>query len=161
MQVKQEARDAELNSRANQLARYLQNRGVTPDQLVAICIERSVEMVVGLLGILKAGGAYVPLDPNYPADRLAYMLEDAAPRVLLVEERLEYRLPNGMAEVITLDRDWSEIARQPSGNLDATHCIFSCCKAPVVDFLCGRNTERGAVAHIAPRRHTTAVCATL
>jgi amino acid adenylation domain-containing protein len=77
-----------------------------------------VEMVVGLLGILKAGGAYVPLDPNYPADRLAYMLEDAAPRVLLVQEQLRHRLPDGTAEVITLDRDWSEIARQPSSNLD-------------------------------------------
>src|SRR5262249_28874638 len=83
---------AQLNGRANQLARYLRKQGVVADQLVGICVERSVEMVVGLLGILKAGGAYVPLDPSYPAERLGYMLGDAAPRVLLVQERLRASL---------------------------------------------------------------------
>ena len=66
----------QLNERANQLARHLQGLGVGPDTLVAICLERSLEMVVGLLGILKAGGAYVPLDPSYPKERLAFMLRD-------------------------------------------------------------------------------------
>ena len=84
---------AELNAKANQLARYLRSQGVGPDQLVGICVERSLEMVVGLLGILKAGGAYVPLDPDYPPERLQYMLSDAAPKVLLTQERLEAALP--------------------------------------------------------------------
>jgi len=75
----------ELNGRANQLARRLKVLGVGPDQLVALYAERSVEMVVGLLGILKAGAAYVPLDPNYPIERLRYMVEDAAPRVVLTQ----------------------------------------------------------------------------
>src|SRR6185437_11333637 len=84
----------ELNRRANRLARHLRSRGVGPDQRVGICVERSLEMVVGLLGILKAGGAYVPLDPSYPAERLAYMLSDSSPRVLLIQERLRQRLAN-------------------------------------------------------------------
>src|SRR5690606_19765204 len=74
---------AELNSRANQLARCLRDRGIGPDVLVGICIERSVDLMVALLATLKAGGAYVPLDPDYPADRLAYLIRDAAPRVVL------------------------------------------------------------------------------
>jgi amino acid adenylation domain-containing protein len=79
----------ELNRRANQLAHYLRDLGVRPDDRVAICAERSLEMVVGLLGVLKAGGAYVPLDPAYPAERLRFMLEDSAPVVLLTQTRLE------------------------------------------------------------------------
>jgi amino acid adenylation domain-containing protein len=109
---------AELNDRATRLAGYLRGRGIGPDQLVGICIERSLEMVVGLLGILKAGGAYVPLDPNYPSERLAYMIADAAPRVLLTQEKLRRTLPTTNAEVIALDRDWSRIAQQPLSNPD-------------------------------------------
>jgi amino acid adenylation domain-containing protein len=78
----------ELNSRANQLAHYLQGLGVGPEKLVGICVERSVEMVVGLLGILKSGGAYVPLDPAYPEERLRFMLEDAQVSVLITQEKL-------------------------------------------------------------------------
>ena len=78
---------AELNAKANRLAHHLRGLGVKPDALVAICVERSLEMVVGLLAILKAGGAYVPLDPAYPAERLAYMLEDSAPVVVLTQPR--------------------------------------------------------------------------
>ena len=78
----------ELNQRANQLAHHLQSLGVRPEVLVGICVERSVEMVVGLLGILKAGGAYVPLDPNYPPERLSYMLTDSAVEVLLTQQSL-------------------------------------------------------------------------
>mgnify|MGYP003042688785 CR=1 FL=1 len=111
---------AELNSRANQLARYLVSKeGVGPDQLVGICTDRSLEMVVGLLGILKAGGAYVPLDPAYPSERLAYMLRDATPSVLLIQERLRERLPNAAAEVIALDNDWNEIAKKITNNPDS------------------------------------------
>jgi amino acid adenylation domain-containing protein len=109
---------AELNGRANQLARYLKDKGVGPDKLVGICVERSLEMVVSLLGILKAGGAYVPLDPSYPIERLTYMLNDAAPRVLLTQDRLRERLADTVAVVIALDNEWSEIAEQSTTNVD-------------------------------------------
>jgi amino acid adenylation domain-containing protein len=110
---------AELNARANKLARYLRHRRIGPDQLVGICVERSLEMVVGVLGILKAGGAYVPLDPSHPNERLQYMLADAAPRVLLTQAHLRDRLPSSDAEVITLDEQWGEIGEQPYDDLDA------------------------------------------
>ena len=76
----------ELNERANQLAHHLRGLGVGPESLVGLCVERSLELIVGLLGILKAGGAYAPLDPNYPPERLAFMLEDSAAPVLLTRE---------------------------------------------------------------------------
>jgi amino acid adenylation domain-containing protein len=85
---------AALNARANRLARHLRGMGVGPDVLVAICVERSLEMIVGLLGILKAGGAYVPLDPSYPPERIAYVLDDARPAVLLTQTRLRDALPS-------------------------------------------------------------------
>ena len=88
---------AELNARANRLARYLRAHGVGPDRLVAIHLERGVSLVVGLLAILKAGGAYVPLDPMYPSERLAHMLEDAAPCAILTQEKLRARLPGSAA----------------------------------------------------------------
>jgi amino acid adenylation domain-containing protein len=109
----------QLNGRANQLARYLRDQGVGPDQLVGLCVERGVEMVVGLLGILKAGGAYVPLDPNYPQERLAYLLQDASPRVLLTQERLRDRLMHSGMQAITLDSQWPQIATQSDTNLPA------------------------------------------
>ncbi|MDB6015101.1 MAG: amino acid adenylation protein, partial [Gammaproteobacteria bacterium] len=108
-----------LNAKANQLARHLRELGVGPDQRVAICVERSLEMVVGLLGILKAGGAYLPLDPGYPPERLVYMLHDAAPGVLLTQEHLKERVPDSGATVVALDRDWSRIAQQDANNLEA------------------------------------------
>jgi arthrofactin-type cyclic lipopeptide synthetase B len=79
---------AELNAAANRLAHYLRDLGVGPDARVAICVERSFEMVIGLLAVLKAGGAYVPLDPAYPVERLAYMLADSAPLALLTQGSL-------------------------------------------------------------------------
>ncbi len=82
----------QLNERANQLAHHLQELGVGPDTLVAICVERSLEMVVGLLGILKAGGAYLPLDPSYPKERLAFMLRDSGTPLLLTHQRLRDQL---------------------------------------------------------------------
>jgi amino acid adenylation domain-containing protein len=108
---------AALNERANRLASCLRERGVGPDMPVGICVERSLEMVVGLLGILKAGGAYVPLDPAYPAERLSYMLADVAPQIVLTQERLAPRLPPSGAAVICLDTRWREISRHPGGNL--------------------------------------------
>lgn len=99
----------ELNARANQLAHYLQSVGVEPEVLVGICVERSLEMVVGLLGILKAGGAYLPLDPTYPAQRLAFMVEDAQISVLLTQEKLVAELPD-LETRILLDADWGVIS---------------------------------------------------
>ncbi|MBW4451347.1 MAG: amino acid adenylation domain-containing protein [Nostoc indistinguendum CM1-VF10] len=93
----------ELNQKANQLAHYLQKLGVRPEILVGICVERSLEMIVGLLGILKAGGAYLPLDPVYPQERLAYMLADAQVSVLLTQECLLANFPDTPAKVICID----------------------------------------------------------
>jgi amino acid adenylation domain-containing protein len=106
----------ELNARANQLARHLREKGVGPEQLVGIFVERGLNMVVGLLGILKAGGAYLPLDPSYPADRVAYMLGDADPSVVLTQESLRRRLPETGADVVTIDSDWELIEKQASRN---------------------------------------------
>jgi amino acid adenylation domain-containing protein len=106
----------ELNTRANQLAHYLRKRGVEPGVLVSICVERSLEMVVGILGILKAGGAYVPLDPAYPQERLAFMLEDAQVSVLLTQRRLLEKLSEHRARVVCLDTSWEAIAGESEEN---------------------------------------------
>jgi amino acid adenylation domain-containing protein len=106
----------ELNRRANQLAHHLQALGVGPEVFVGICMERSLEMALGILGILKAGGAYVPLDLAYPKERLAFMLEDAATPVLLTQERLLERLPELRAHAICLDRDWNNIVQEGQGD---------------------------------------------
>ena len=108
---------SELNRRANQVAHYLRKRSVGPEVRVGICVERSIEMMVGLLGILKAGGAYVPLDPQYPQERLAFMLEDSEVPVLLTQQRLLKSLPMHGAEVVCLDTDWKAIARESEQNL--------------------------------------------
>ncbi len=100
-----------LDQRANQLAHHLQAQGVGPDTFVGLCVNRSIEMLVGLLAVLKAGGAYIPLDPAYPRERLVFMLEDAHVRVLLTEKRLVGQLPVGDAAVICLDADWDTIAQ--------------------------------------------------
>lgn len=92
-----------LNRQADQLSQSLSNDGVGPDRLVGICAERSLEMVVGLLGILKAGGAYLPLDPSHPPDRLQYMIEDAAPLVVLSQRSVSHVLPSSYLNVLDLD----------------------------------------------------------
>ncbi|RPI94873.1 MAG: amino acid adenylation domain-containing protein, partial [Chloroflexi bacterium] len=99
-----------LNARANQLAHYLRKQGVGPEVLVGICMERSLEMIVGLLGILKAGGAYVPLDPDYPAERLAFMLDDSRASMLLTQTRLVTELPVLAIQVVSLDTTWETVA---------------------------------------------------
>jgi amino acid adenylation domain-containing protein len=104
----------ELDERANRLAHYLQRRGVGPESLVGVVLERAPEVAVALLGILKAGGAYVPLDPAYPKDRLAFLIADARLPLLLTQERLRSQLPTCSAEVIALDADWEVIASQPA-----------------------------------------------
>ena len=103
----------ELNRRANQLGHYLQRLGVGPEIRVALCAERGLEIVVGMIGILKAGGVYVPLDPRHPVDRLAYILEDTQAAVLLAQAHLADHLPSTWAQLVLLDQHWSEIEREP------------------------------------------------
>ncbi len=104
---------AELDQRANRVARHLRTLGVAPNVPVALCVERSLDLVVGLLGILKAGGAYVPLDPLYPAERLRYYLEDSGAPVLLTQERLLGDVPRAAGtRVVCLDADWPAIGVQ-------------------------------------------------
>ncbi|HEY0370700.1 MAG TPA: amino acid adenylation domain-containing protein, partial [Thermoanaerobaculia bacterium] len=103
---------AELNARANQLAHYLINLGVQPDDRVAICTERNIDLIVGLLGILKAGGAYMPLDPTYPQDRLTWMLEDASPVALLVHSDVADLLPETDITTLRLDVDIPVLTRR-------------------------------------------------
>jgi amino acid adenylation domain-containing protein len=106
----------ELNGRANQLARYLRRMGVGPDALCGIYLERSLEMLVGVLGILKAGGAYVPLDPEYPQERLSFMLEDSRAEVLLTRRRLLKRLHGHPARTVCLDTEWEIISGEKEEN---------------------------------------------
>jgi len=106
----------ELNRKANQLAHYLIKHNVSADVLVGVCVKRSIDMVIALLGILKAGGAYVPLDPAYPPDRLSYMIADAKPAILLAQESLLNLLNSAGREVLCLDRDWPLVARESQEN---------------------------------------------
>ena len=106
----------ELNRRANQLAHYLRKLGVRPDVLVGICVERSLEMIVGLLGILKAGGGYVPLDPHYPEERLAFLLKDARLSVLLTQQRLATNLPTHAERILYLDVQQEAILTESGDN---------------------------------------------
>ena len=109
---------ADLNSQANQLARYLQKQGVGPETRVGICIERSVEMLVAVLGVLKAGGAYVPLDPAYPRDRLAFMLEDSQAALLLTQSSLFNSLPGDGPPALCLDEGWETISKERTDSTD-------------------------------------------
>jgi amino acid adenylation domain-containing protein len=106
----------ELNERANQLANYLQKRGVKPEVIVGICLERSREIVISMLGILKVGGAYLPLDPAMPTERLKLMLQDAQTPVLLTQQRLVNKLGERTPNIISLDTDWDEIAQESNQN---------------------------------------------
>ncbi len=106
----------ELNRRANQLAAYLRKLGVGAETPVGFCLERSAEMVIGILGILKAGGTYAPLDPAYPKERLAFMLEDTRAPVVLVQRRLIEHLPEHQACVVRIDDDWELIAQESEAN---------------------------------------------
>ncbi|HXM35036.1 MAG TPA: amino acid adenylation domain-containing protein, partial [Pyrinomonadaceae bacterium] len=111
---------AELNARANQLAHYLLRLGVAPETRVAICVDRSIEMIVGLLGILKAGGVYVPLEPTHPKERLSFMIEDSQAQLVLTQNYLLQSLPTLDALVVALDADAHEIARQERENPSVT-----------------------------------------
>ncbi|MCC5667073.1 amino acid adenylation domain-containing protein [Nostoc sp. CHAB 5784] len=107
---------AELNSKANQLAHYLKSLGVKPEVGVGICVERSVDFLIGILGILKAGGFYVPLDVNYPSERLAFLIQDAQVQVLLTQEQYVEKLPFLELPIFCFDNDWQSIAQQPITN---------------------------------------------
>lgn len=106
----------ELNLRANQLAHHLRRLGAKPDARVAICMARSLEMVIAVLATLKAGAAYVPLDPTFPADRLAYMLDDADPVVLLTQQSLLSALPTKDVRTFCMDSQWAGLATEAAGN---------------------------------------------
>lgn len=107
----------QLNERANQLAHYLKKMGVTHNSLVAIIMERSLDMIIATLGILKAGGVYVPLDTAYPKDRMAFMLQDTRASVLLTQKALRESLPENEAQVVCIDEDWQTIASESPENL--------------------------------------------
>ncbi len=107
---------SELNQRSNQLAHYLQKLDVGPESLVGICMERSVEMVVSLLGILKAGGAYLPIDPYYPLDRISFMIEDSSLNLLLTQQQLLSLLGQQPADMVCIDSISPLLDQQPSSN---------------------------------------------
>jgi amino acid adenylation domain-containing protein/non-ribosomal peptide synthase protein (TIGR01720 family) len=106
----------ELSDRANKIAHYLQSLGVKPETLVGICVDRSLEMIAGLLGILKAGGAYVPIDPAYPQERITEMIVDTQLSILLTQNRFQEKLTGYTGKTICLDTDWAEIASQSTAN---------------------------------------------
>ncbi|HMH00486.1 MAG TPA: AMP-binding protein, partial [Terriglobales bacterium] len=107
----------QLNGRANQLAHHLRTLGVGPDVLVGLCVSRSLDMVVALLGILKAGGAYVPLDPAYPKDRIAYIMEDARAPIFLTQQELLPGFREHGAQTVLIDAHWKQIAKNSTDNL--------------------------------------------
>jgi amino acid adenylation domain-containing protein/non-ribosomal peptide synthase protein (TIGR01720 family) len=121
----------DLDARAKQLAAYLHGLGVRPGQRVALCMERSIEQIIGIFGILKAGGAYVPLDPGYPLPRLHFMLEDSAALVLVTQRQLTKRLPLDARSIVYLDDDWFEQTRpespaiQPPTADDPAYAIYT------------------------------------
>ncbi|HKG14774.1 MAG TPA: amino acid adenylation domain-containing protein, partial [Pyrinomonadaceae bacterium] len=143
----------ELNSRANRLARYLRARGVGPNVFVALCVERSLEMLVGLLGILKAGGAYVPLDPSYPPARLAFMLEDTAAPFLLTQRKFSGAFQTSSAEAILLDEDWPSVAlesdERPEVEVRAENLAYVIYTSGSTGRPKGVMIDHGSVAHFA------------
>ena len=123
----------ELNLRANRLAHYLRAQGVGPNVFVGLYLERSIDLVVGLVGILKAGGTYVPIDPQYPSARLAFMMKDSSCPVILTQRTLAAGLTLPDTKIISLDGDAAEIAREPATNPDVpiqpddlAYVIYTC-----------------------------------
>jgi amino acid adenylation domain-containing protein len=121
----------ELNRRANRVGHYLRGQGVGPDTVVGLCVERSLEMVIGIMGIMKAGGAYVPLDPGYPRERLEYMITDSRPALVLTHSRVEGRLEGIGMQKVRLDADtellsgrWEENPGREEQGLSADHLAY-------------------------------------
>ena len=110
----------ELDERANQLAHHLNGLGIGPDKLVGVYLERSIEMMVGIMGVLKAGGAYVPLDPTYPSERIAYMIEDSKVSVVLTQQRLLDSLSTSDANVVVVDRDRASLDAHPTSSVTSS-----------------------------------------
>lgn len=137
----------QLNQRANQLAHYLQKCGVSPEVPVGICVHRSIEMIVGLLGILKAGGAYVPLDPTYPQERLEFMLENAQAAFLLTQQNLLKKLGSSGTQIILLE-DWSEAQQQ-------VHNPCSCVTANNLAYVIYTSGSTGKPKGVAIEHHST------
>ena len=104
----------ELDARANQLAHHLHSLDIGPESVVGLCVSRSFDMLIGLLGILKAGGAFLPLDPSYPSERLAFMLQDADVDAVVSHATVLDRLPAHDAPNVRLDAEWPSIARHPT-----------------------------------------------
>ncbi|WP_032705377.1 AMP-binding protein, partial [Pseudomonas syringae] len=104
------------NRQANRLAHHLISLGIKPDDRVAICVERGVEMLIGVFGVLKAGAAYVPLDPAYPAERLAYMIEDSAPSAMLTQRDVQSHLPTLDLPLVLLDEDQRDTFNERDDN---------------------------------------------
>jgi amino acid adenylation domain-containing protein len=139
---------AELNRRANQVAHYLRALGVRPDERVAICLERGPALVAGLLGILKAGAAYVPLDPAYPAQRLAFMLQDSAPAALLTEAALAAPLAGSGLPLVVLDGEHAGmLAAQPAGNPAVAEGMDDNCLAYVIYTSGSTGQPKGVMNH--------------
>ena len=115
----------ELNARANRLAHLLRDSGVGPEVFVPLYLSRGFDLIVAILAVLKAGGAYVPLDPRYPRDRIAFMLEDCGASLVVTQQSLADRLPNGVAKILSLDADADAIARQSPENPDLRNSVDS------------------------------------
>ena len=108
----------ELNRRSNQLANYLRKLGAGPDELVGLCVERSLEMVIGILGVLKAGAAYIPIDPEYPESRVEFMINDSKAKVLITQKSLADSLPKDISKIVIIDEDWGEISKEDENNFE-------------------------------------------
>ena len=115
----------ELNQRVNQLAHYLRNQGVKPNNLVVLCLERGFDMIISILGILKAGGAYVPVDPGYPSERFQYILEDTLVTVIITDKKMLDKIPSVWSRVICLENDWQFIENCPKYNPNIPDISFS------------------------------------
>ncbi len=134
---------ANLNARANQLAHHLRTLGVGPEVLVGICLDRSIELIVGILGILKAGGAYVPLDPAYPEKRLEFLLEDTRVSVLVTRKSLQVRVPWGAGRILCVEGDGPLIRNQPIQ--DPVAGVTSNCLAYVIYTSGSTGTPKGVM----------------